>query len=94
MTIRVIVLNVPPERWPEAAHRLHSRFDMNAQRLIANEAAGGYDLDSYGGGAGTLLAKPAMVGISGAHVVGPDRLCSPRHVLPFRSRNEGLKCGG
>ena len=25
--------------------------------------------------------------------VGPDRLCSPRHVFPFNSRTEGLQCG-
>jgi hypothetical protein len=25
--------------------------------------------------------------------VGPGRCCSPRHVMPCNSRNEGLKCG-
>jgi hypothetical protein len=35
-------------RYTEAANRLHARFDMNAQRLIANEAAGGYDLVGLG----------------------------------------------
>jgi hypothetical protein len=26
--------------------------------------------------------------------VGPDRKCSPRHVIPFVSSNESLQCGG
>jgi hypothetical protein len=29
-----------------------------------------------------------------AAVVGPDRYCSPRHVISFDARNEGPQCGG
>jgi hypothetical protein len=29
-----------------------------------------------------------------AVAVGPDSYCSPRHLVRFNSRNEGLRCGG
>ena len=28
-----------------------------------------------------------------AAAAGTDGCCSPRHVIPFNSRNEGLQCG-
>ena len=28
----------------------------------------------------------------GVHPLGPHRSCSPRHVIPFNSRNKGLQC--
>jgi len=45
---------------------------------------------------GKVGAVAAQLGLSPLVGTGvwPDRKCSPRHVIPVDSRNEGLQCGG
>jgi len=39
------------------------------------------------------LAKMSDGAYMSVSPVGPDKKCSPRHVSPFDSRNEGVQCG-
>jgi hypothetical protein len=51
-----------------------------------------YTKESKVGSTGILVSSsnPETV----VKTVGPDKYCSPRHLIPFTSRNEGLLCGG
>ena len=72
-------------------HQLTNGFDA-AQSHVSVAARTRLELPAaVAGRAGlSLMYSPAH------HVMlaGPGRCCSPRHRMPFDSRNEGSKCGG